>query len=65
MNDLSLVVIDDAPRGSADDSTRQFPGVMIHMERNLPGVFSSADGTLSAQGVQKCAGVLTGEKVIF
>ena len=57
------MVIDDVPRGSTDDKARQFPGVIIHRE-TLPGVFSSADGTLIMPEVQKCGGVLTGEKLI-
>ena len=32
------------------------------MERTIPGVFSSADGTLITKGVQKCAGVLMGRE---
>jgi len=64
MNDLSLVVVDDAPSGSADDSARQFPGVMIHMERTTAGVFSSADRTLLTEGVQKKTTFLTGRQPI-
>ena len=58
------MVIDDAPRGSTDDTARQFPDVMVHKERAIPGVFASANGTLSTQDVQKRVGVLMGAKFV-